>query len=325
MYLDINSSISDFKSCLNNMGFLEPQQDQILSVEKPGEGNMNVVLRIRTNTRSFIAKQSRPFVQKYQDITAPIERIDVEYQFYKTVTNKALAPHMPEILAYSEENYLLILDDLGDCKDMSYLYDDRIIETPQLHQLIDIASEIHKSTPTAYPENMALRLLNHQHIFVLPFLKDNGFSLDAIQDGLQELALIYRHDEVLKKEIAKVGDQYLSPGDTLLHGDYYPGSWMMKADHIYVIDPEFSFMGFAEFDIGVLAAHCIIMSMTMECLETIKKRYFGKLNEALLAQVAGIEIMRRLIGLAQLPLNRSIQEKKVLLEMARHLILDKRG
>jgi len=159
----------------------------------------------------------------------------------------------------------------------------------------------------------------------LPFLKDNGFSLDAIQDGLQELALIYRHDEVLKKEIAKVGDQYLSPGDTLLHGDYYPGSWMTKADHIYVIDPEFSFMGFAEFDIGVLAAHCIMMSMSMECLETIKTRYFGKLNEALLAQVAGIEIMRRLIGLAQLPLNRSIQEKKVLLEMARHLILDKRG
>jgi len=46
------------------------------------------------------------------------------------------------------------------------------------------------------------------------------------------------------------------------------------------------------------------------------------LNANLLAKVAGIEIMRRLIGLAQLPLKRSIEEKKLLLEMARTLILN---
>ncbi|MDN3667230.1 phosphotransferase [Algibacter miyuki] len=322
MYLDAHSSISDFENCLNNMGFLDPKQEQILSIKKPGEGNMNVVLRVRTNIRSFIIKQSRPFVQKYQEITAPIERIDVEYQFYKAITNKTIAPHIPKILAYNAENYLLILEDLGDCKDMSYLYNDRTIATPQLHQLIDIASEIHKSTPVAYPENMELRLLNHQHIFVLPFLKDSEFSLDAIQEGLQELALIYRNDDALKKEIAKVGEQYLSAGNTLLHGDYYPGSWMTKENHTYVIDPEFSFMGFAEFDIGVMAAHSVMITMNIDCLETIQNRYPSKLNRSLLAQVAGIEIMRRLIGLAQLPLKRSIHEKKLLLKMARALILD---
>ncbi|GAL61777.1 hypothetical protein [Algibacter lectus] len=116
MYLDINSSILDFETSLNTMGFLDLKQERILSIEKPGEGNMNVVLRIRTNTRSFIVKQSRPFVQKYQDITAPIERIDVEFQFYKAITNKAIAPHIPKILAYNADNYLLILEDLGDCK-----------------------------------------------------------------------------------------------------------------------------------------------------------------------------------------------------------------
>ncbi|MDO7136342.1 phosphotransferase [Algibacter lectus] len=322
MYLDVNSSILDFEMCLNTMGFLDLKQERILSIEKPGEGNMNVVLRIRTNTRSFIVKQSRPFVQKYQDITAPIERIDVEFQFYKAVTNKVIAPHIPKILAYNADNYLLILEDLGDCKDMSYLYDDRTMDSSQLHELIDIAAEIHKSKPTAYPENMDLRLLNHQHIFVLPFLKDSDFHLDTIQNGLQELALIYRHDAALKTEIAKVGEQYLSKGDTLLHGDYYPGSWMTKENHTYVIDPEFSFMGFAEFDIGVMAAHTIMITMNIDCLESIKNRYPKKLNAELLAQVAGIEIMRRLIGLAQLPLKRSIEEKKLLLEMARRLILD---
>jgi len=322
MYLNATTSISDFETCLSNIGFLDPKQEQIRSIEKPGEGNMNVVLRIRTNTRSFIVKQSRPFVQKYPQITAPIERIDVEYQFYKAVTNKAIEPHIPKILAYNADNHLLILDDLGDCKDMSYLYDKRNISTAQLQQLLDIASQIHTSKLIEYPENMELRLLNHQHLFVLPFLKESDFSLNTIQEGLQELSLRYRSDETLKKEISKVGQQYLSQGNVLLHGDYYPGSWMTKEDHIYVIDPEFSFMGFAEFDIGVLAAHSIMMTMNIDCLQTIKSRYPGKLNEQLLAQVAGIEVMRRIIGLAQLPLKRSIQEKKLLLEMARGLIME---
>ena len=323
MYLDATTSIADIGICLNNIGFIDPKHEQILSVEKPGEGNMNVVLRIRTNKRSFIVKQSRPFVQKYPQINAPIERIDVEYQFYKAVTNKAIEPHIPKILAYNADNHLLMLDDLGDCKDMSYLYDERNISTAQLYQLLDIASQIHTSKPIEYPENMELRLLNHQHIFVLPFLKESDFSLNAIQEGLQELALNYRTDETLKKEIAKVGEQYLSQGNVLLHGDYYPGSWMTKGDRIYLIDPEFSFMGFAEFDIGVLAAHSIMITMDMACLKTIKEGYPGRLNEQLLAQVAGIEVMRRIIGLAQLPLVRSIQEKKLLLEMARALIMDK--
>ena len=323
MYLDANTSISDFGTCLSNIGFLDPKHEQILSVEKPGEGNMNVVLRIRTNKRSFIVKQSRPFVQKYPQIIAPIERIDVECQFYKSVTNKVIDPHIPEILSYNADNYLLILEDLGDCKDMSYLYAERNIRTSQLHQLIDVASQIHKAIPAAYPKNMELRLLNHQHIFVLPFLKESDFSLNAIQEGLQELALGYRTDETLKKEISKVGQQYLSQGNILLHGDYYPGSWMTKGDHIYVIDPEFSFMGFVEFDIGVLAAHIIMITMDLDGLQTVKSSYPGKLNSQLLNQVAGIEIMRRIIGLAQLPLQRSIQEKKLLLEMARVLILNK--
>ena len=68
---------------------------------------------------------------------------------------------------------------------------------------------------------------------------------------------------------------------------------MSKANHTYLIDPEFSFMGFSEFDNGVMATH-----------------------------TAGIEIMRRLIGLAQSPLKRAIEEKKLLLKVARTLILN---
>ncbi len=52
---------------------------------------------------------------------------------------------------------------------MSYLYDERTITTSQLHQLIEMASQFHKSTPVEYPKNMELRLLNHEHIFGTTF------------------------------------------------------------------------------------------------------------------------------------------------------------
>jgi 5-methylthioribose kinase len=40
--------------------------------------------------------------------------------------------------------------------------------------------------------NTELRTLNYEHIFEYPFKEENGFNLDDIQDGLQELALPYK-------------------------------------------------------------------------------------------------------------------------------------
>lgn len=324
MFIDQQTSLEEIKKLLQKIDFLTDNNENIIKVTKPGEGNMNVVLRIKTNLRSFILKQSRPFVQKYKNIDAPIERIDVEYQFYKTVANNAiLNNHLPKILQYNSENHLLILEDLGECEDMTNLYNSDEIEIQQLELLINVIANIHNSkTPESYPENKGLRLLNHQHIFELPFIENNGFSLNDIQPGLEELSIPYKKDILLKERIKEVGNKYLSEGKTLLHGDYYPGSWMRKGNDIYIIDPEFSFLGFAEFDLGVLAAHAILISQNRTVLSTIEKNYPQKIDSKLLNQVAGIEIMRRLIGLAQLSISLTIKEKEELLKTAYSLVMD---
>ena len=322
MYINIDTPISEIQELLIQIGCIDPDKEQLVAIETPGEGNMNVVLRVTTTVRSFIVKQSRPYVQKYQEIDAPIERIDVEYQFYKTIVNKEIMSHIPDVLCYNEANYILVLKDLVQCKDMSYLYEDRSIKKRDFDDLVAISAIIHKAEVTkSYPENKELRLLNHQHIFVLPFEKENGFDLDAVQDGLQALSLEYKNDEHLKNIITEVGDRYLSEGDTLIHGDYYPGSWMTKLDHIYVIDPEFSFKGFAEFDLGVLVAHAVMITGDKSFLEKTIDQYPATIDKDLVSKVAGIEIMRRLIGLAQLPLDRTIDEKTRLLTIAYDFIL----
>ncbi len=320
-YIDLHTSKSEIQDYLSQKGWLQSKHEKILSIEKPGEGNMNVVLRIRTNERSFIIKQSRPFVQKYQQIEAPIDRIDVEYQFYDAINSEELKSYIPQILAYDKTEYLLAMEDLGQCEDMASIYSSNQIEDTDIDTLVRFLEIIHgKAVSSDYPQNMDLRQLNHQHIFVLPFKEDNGFDLNDIQEGLQSLSLIYKKDEALKSLVENIGKQYLSRGTTLLHGDYYPGSWMKSGDGLFIIDPEFSFLGFAEFDLGVMTAHLILASLDDGYLPTICNKYERSIDQNLVSQIAGIEIMRRLIGLAQLPLKRSLEEKDYLLQIARRML-----
>ncbi len=321
--IEINGKTSpeNLQKILKGHGWLL-DGEEVQSTAKPGEGNMNVVLRVATNKRSFILKQARPYVQKYPDIPAPLNRIRTEYLFYRSVSDPLAQAHFPRVFQYKPSHYLIQMEDLGDCRDMTYWYHEREIKQEPLSELIDILSAIHaQEAPGNYPANMELRQLNHQHIFVLPFAKENGFSLDEVQPGLAKLSLQYRKNKELKEIITFIGRKYLGGGDTLLHGDYYPGSWMNRRNKVYVIDPEFSFIGFPEFDLGVMAAHAIMATSDKKYLKAILREYQGTADEGLVSQVAGTEILRRLIGLAQLPLNRSLEEKEYLLKSAAQMIL----
>ncbi len=197
--IDPHTPISVLREYLETKGWIS-HKETILSVSKPGEGNMNVVLRVETDQRAFILKQSRPYVQKYPQIPAPLDRITVEYRFYDSIQGAGLSSYVPEIIGYSAEDYLLVMEDLGKVKDMTQLYVSKIVEDHIVKKLVGILAAIHKSGPASdYPSNIELRQLNHQHVFALPFLEDNGFNLDDVQPGLEKLSLPYKTDEELKK------------------------------------------------------------------------------------------------------------------------------
>jgi 5-methylthioribose kinase len=319
--IDLKTSVESLQSLLGKKGWLQ-KGEIIKSTSKPGEGNMNVVLRVQTNQRSFILKQSRPYVQKYQQIEAPLDRINVEHMFYESIRSEKLSSHTPQILAYDPSEHLLMMQDLGMVEDMTHTYRSRDIEDEDVKTLISLLDDIHQSqAPKDYPENTILRQLNHQHIFVLPFQPDNGFDLNSIQEGLQRIAIQYKRDKALHKVIDNTGKLYLSEGTVLLHGDFYPGSWMKTNDQIYILDPEFSFLGFAEFDLGVMAAHLTIATLDADYVRTVDSTYPQQTDQELINRITGIEIMRRIIGLAQLPLNHSLEEKEYLLELAHRMIL----
>lgn len=283
---------------------------------------MNVVLRLQTNWRSLILKQSRPYVRKYPDIPAPANRIDVEHRFYQAISQIARLSCFPKIAAYDATQHLLLMEDLGQTEDLTRLYASRNVPDILLDSLAGALAGIHTApAPSDFPDNLELRRLNHQHIFVLPFLPENGFSLDTVQPGLEGLAAPLREDAKLKARVAALGDAYLEQGQTLLHGDFYPGSWVEAGNALFIIDPEFSFMGFPEFDLGVMAAHLYMSGMDPELARKTLGAYPLPYREETALQVAGTEVVRRLIGLAQLPLERSLEEKETLLKTARQWIM----
>ena len=299
------------------------QGESINRLSIPGDGNMNVVLRVETTEdRSLILKQSRPFVQKYQSIPAPVERINVEHTFYQATQNNEISKSFPKVLGFIPEHYFLVLEDLGEGSDMTSLYHTQSFQPNQLQDLVQVACGIHQSVPEEpYPKNMELKKLNHQHIFELPFMEDNGFDLDTIQEGLQALSRPFKTDLTLRKAVHSLGCQYLSEGESLIHGDYYPGSWLEREEKVFVLDPEFSYLGDAEFDIGVLSAHALFIENDSDMLERIVDLYQGPIDPLLVRKYAGVEIIRRIIGLAQLPLKRTIVEKQKILDLAYYWVM----
>jgi 5-methylthioribose kinase len=319
---ELNSQTQEY---FIEQGWLEPDEE-ILDFSKAGEGNMNFVARVCTKDRSFIVKQSRPYVEKYQQVLAPIERIEIENAFYQCTNSSVLIKSFsPEIISFDELNHTLVMEDLGLASDFLSIYVGTLsITEKEIERLVGYLVCLHNLEQTSFPDNCKMKALNHEHIFHYPFLEANGFDLDTVQKGLQVLSKPFKRNEDLKEKIRVLGLRYLEKGSTLLHGDFYPGSWLEVGVRLKVIDPEFAFLGDAEFDLAVMLAHFMMAGLGEETIQFAKSHYkkHRKLDEHLLNQYIGVEILRRLIGLAQLPLGLSLEDKKVLAQRAEKMILE---
>jgi 5-methylthioribose kinase len=87
------------------------EQETIVSLSKPGEGNMNCVLRVETATRSFIVKQSRGYVEKYPQVLVPASRVLTEGAFIKKNWWPIPANHAE--VGIDAINNMIALEDLG--------------------------------------------------------------------------------------------------------------------------------------------------------------------------------------------------------------------
>jgi 5-methylthioribose kinase len=296
-------------------------------IENAGSGNMNLTLRVTLANRSLILKQGRPWVEKYDHIEAPWNRTLIEGRFYEAVRGvRAVSSRMPEILDLDPHNRVLALSDAGSLGDFTSIYEEGAISAATVDALLDWLEALGS---VAIPDdrrdaftNRAMRALNHEHIFRLPLARENGLDLDRITEGLARAAEDLKADDDYTARVKALGSRYLEDGPALVHGDYFPGSWMKAADGLRIIDPEFCFLGTREFDYGVMLAHLALARTTADAAQRVlAATRHERLDAALVQNFAGVEIMRRLIGVAQLPLSHDLNTKRHLLEASRSLVL----
>ncbi len=311
-------NLEDTQQYLNTKGIHAPVRD----LKKAGEGNMNCTMRVIHDQGSLILKQSSPFCEKFPEVKAPIGRINEEVRFYHLASsNKNLTKFIPHNIFFDEKNYLFAMEDLGEGKDFLSVYGADKIEENDLKQIARILSEIH-ATDISGSEftNFEMRELNHAHMYDIPFQENNGLNLDDISNGFTKLAKNYIHSSKILKASKEIGELYLKKGDTLLHGDYYPGSWMKCDDKIFTIDPEFGFIGPKEFDLGVSLGHLHLSDHSQSEIETYLSSYSHPYDENLMSAFAGLEIFRRILGYAQLPMNKDLARLESKLQLAESLI-----
>jgi 5-methylthioribose kinase len=306
--------------------------ETLLNAEKAGEGNMNCTVRVQTSAGSFILKQARPWVEKYPQLAAPTERALVEGRYYTAVADHpAVAGRMPRLLWIDAAARLLALEDLGAASDFFPIYAGKMSVSDQTRgELVAYGSNLHSIPLTQEQrrafENPAMRLLNHEHVFALPLRAQNGLDLDALTPGLAKAAEPLKADADYQRIVRGLGERYKhEAGPSLLHGDFFPGSFLQTGRGLRVIDPEFCFCGDVEFDLGVLMAHLFLAGEPSARAESIFGQYrpAHRYSVEMTRQYAGVEIMRRLLGVAQLPtLAADLAKKTHWLELSRRLVLE---
>lgn len=292
-------------------------------IARAGDGNMNLTLRVSLRGRSVILKQGRPWVEKYPQIAAPWGRTLVEAAFYRTTARfPAVSARLPALLHVDDRNHILVLEDLGNAADLQTIYARHTISSRQLDALTGWLDVLHR-VPTAERKlfaNRAMRQLNHEHIFRVPLLRPEA-EFEAIVPGLSAVTASLRRDATYRARVGELGLQYLSDGPRLVHGDFFPGSWLRHKNEIRIIDPEFCFLGRPEFDYGVMLAHLILARVPRDGrARVLGAARAANMDLATVRGFAGVEIMRRVLGVARLPLALTFDDARELLSQSLELV-----
>jgi 5-methylthioribose kinase len=279
---------------------------------------MNLSLRLTLEDKTAVfCKQGRPWVEKYPSVEAPVGRTSFEGWFLKVLSRSSVEVNTPRLLGLIEEDQILVLEDLGSTNDGMGLYAD---SKPQwFADALNYLAKLHAIDVSAMvppqDNNLAMRELNAFHMYQFPF-QDSGRAFVA--ENFPDLVSL--HETVLSrvsgvKTVEDLSALYLgktSSSSCLLHGDFYPGSWIYDLDQkFFCIDPEFGFVGPKEFDLGVYIAHAAFCGWSVDSEKDLSSylNVHPDTDLDLAHKFACIEVLRRIYGLAQLPLQADVDQK----------------
>ncbi len=322
-----DANVRDF---LHDLGLVEAEE--ALQVEKAGDGNINWVRRVRIGggERSFVVKQARPALERFPQYRASTERILFEALYYQAVAPVDRERVCPRVLAFSESERVLVLEDLGDVPRLDELPPGAAERVPAVARLARFLAAVHRhlrGDPLLERfTNLEMKTLHGTHIFELP-LRPNDFPLPA---PLRRRADALRQDSDLLRRADRAYEIFRGSRDTLVHGDVQAGNVLLAERGAVLLDAEIAHAGDPAFDLGVLAAHLLIPSLgrvegrvhVQQLWEIYTEAHGldGRPSFGDVSRYAGLEMLRRAIGAARVPALEDDRAALLATEVAARLI-----
>lgn len=241
--------------------------DDVQHIDEIGDGNLNLVFRVRGTNSSIILKQALPYVR----MTGEGWPMTPERATREAVS---LARHhdvagdvVVEVIEYDQSRYVIAMEDLSDHRVWRDALNDSLSHHGVAEQLgayvaavavrtsvlgkdrTEVAAEI------AATQNPDLCIITEDLVFTEPVL-DSGRNI--VHAGNEADAQALADDAVFAAAMAEAKWRFMTHAEALLHGDLHTGSVMVRgsdgarADSVKVFDSEFAFYGPVAFDLGLV-------------------------------------------------------------------------
>ncbi|HCD52583.1 MAG TPA: hypothetical protein DEQ34_09055 [Balneolaceae bacterium] len=324
-FLDIDN-IENTTQYLRTVGWLE-QGDSVSEMERLDHSVMNYVVRvIPDRAPAFVLKQSRPWIENFPEIDAPVFRSRVEFRFSELAHQTTdLQKFIQMEYEYDEISFMLKMKEFQNAESLADAYGAKNeISISDIDQVLEFLATVNGlSGYNSFPRNMEMRRLNHHFAFVAPYTRFTEFELDDTQEGLADLKKIVTGNISLKHKVISLGEKYLQGGNTIQHGNLELSNILRVGESIKIVDSEFAFQSVPEWDAAVFMAHLYLSDSPSSIIEYFTDNLnFKRFDHTAFFGFAGIEIISRLLGLCQLPVTFSIDQKEELIKKAIHLIDD---
>ena len=289
-----------------------------VEVAPAGDGNINWVRRVRgADGSALVVKQARAALERFPEYKVDSARMVYEARYFEVVRARvpAQAGVPPRVLHFDEANRVLVMEDLGDAARLDALLARSSAKPATLEALGAFLGAVHGAT-RADAESLALRFANDEmralhgeHIFTLPY-QPNEFP---IEPRLRALADDVLARPGLRPRIAELRARYYASREALVHGDVQPGNVLVQGVSPRLLDAEIAHVGDPAFDLGQALAHVHVHRVharDVAALDACERALFAGYARTAFADpelevraraYAGVEILRRAIGAARLP------------------------
>lgn len=237
------------------------------SAEEVGDGNLNLIFRVRSSEASVIVKQALPYLRLAgEGWPLTLDRARIEAEALRVYSH--LAPErLPKVHSFEPELAATVMEDLSGHRLWRQSLMDGDVRDGVAAQLGEFCARVLIGTSAVLmpsEERVVLQLrfsgrdlcaITEDLVFTAPFSVADSNRIDpAIADAAEQL----RTDRPLKQMVAFMRFCFASRAEALIHGDLHTGSVMVRDDRdpdARVIDPEFAVYGPIGFDLGLLVAN----------------------------------------------------------------------